>query len=136
MKQESKSSEIYPLFDQQISAGFPTMGSDDIDQRLNIHDLIVENKTATYFIKVHGDSMEGAGIFDKDILVVDKSKEITSGKIIIACLNGEFTVKRLVIKNGITYLVAANMKYKPIKVTKECDFEIFGVVTYNIHKPS
>jgi DNA polymerase V len=94
----------------------------------------VENKTATYFMRIKGDSMEGAGIYDKDILVVDKSKEVTSGKIIVASLNGEFTVKRLIVKNGKKYLFPENPKYPPITITEECDFEVFGVVTYNIHK--
>ena len=135
MKNETKSRENLPLFDGFISAGFPSMGSEDIDARLDINDYIVENKTATYFIRVKGDSMEGAGIYDKDILVVDRSKEIHSGKIIIAYLNGEFTVKRLLVKNGKQYLLAENPKYAPITITEACDFEIFGAVTFNIHKP-
>lgn len=113
----------------------PFIHSNTSSERLNIHDYIVENDTATYFIRVKGDSMQGAGIYDKDILVVDRSKEICSGKIIAAALNGCFTIKRLIIKNGIRSLFSENSKYPPITITSECDFEVFGVVTYTIHKP-
>ena len=134
MKEESKSNQNIPLMESPISAGFPTMAHGSESLGLDLHDLLIENKTATYFIRVKGDSMEGAGIFDGDILVVDRSKEIASGKVVIAYLNGEFTVKRLQIQKNAIFLHAENPKYRTIAVTKECDFEIFGVVTYNIHK--
>ena len=135
MNKEEKASDISPLFTSPIEAGFPSFVENDIDNRLNLNDFLIENKTATYFLRVKGNSMNGVGIFDEDILVVDKSKEPTSGKIIIACLNGEFTVKRLLIKNSKIYLKPENPQYKSILVTKECNFEVFGVVVYNIHKP-
>jgi DNA polymerase V len=135
MKSEEKASDNHPLFDSSVQAGFPTMLTDDEGDRLNINDYLISNKTATYFIRVKGDSMEGAGIFDKDILIVDRSKPASSGKIIIAYLNGAFTVKRLMIQNKKTYLYPENPNYKPIRITDECEFELFGVVTYNIHKP-
>jgi len=135
MNQEEKASNNYPLFEALIEAGFPTMLTDESCDRLNLNDYLITNKTATYFIRVKGQSMEGAGIYNDDILIVDRSKSISTGKIIIAYLNGSFTVKRLIQKNGETFLYPENPKYKPIKVTKECDFEVFGVVTYNIHKP-
>lgn len=136
MKKEAKASTNFPLFDGLIPAGFPVNLDDGESCGLNLHDYIVENDTATYFIRVKGDSMEGAGIFSNDILVVDKSLPISSGKIIVARVDGSFTVKRLLIKNHQVYLVAENPKYPPIKVNKEAGFEAFGVVTYNIHKPS
>ncbi|MCH9812061.1 translesion error-prone DNA polymerase V autoproteolytic subunit [bacterium] len=134
MNKESKSNTNIPLMDNPISAGFPGLAQGNESSSLNLHDLLVENKTATYFIRVKGDSMEGAGIFDNDILVVDRSKEIATGKIVIASLNGEFTVKRLEIQKNTIFLHAENPKYRKIAVTKDCDFEIFGVVTYNIHR--
>ncbi len=135
MKHKEKASNNHPLFDSPVEAGFPTMLTDESSERLNINDYLITNKTATYFIRVKGDSMEGAGIYDNDILIVDRSKSISSGKIIIAYLNGEFTVKRLLLKNKNTYLCPENPKYKPIKITSDCQFEVFGVITYNIHKP-
>lgn len=135
MKATEKSSTNPPLFDSLIEAGFPTMLTDETNDRLNINDYLITNKTATYFIRVKGDSMEGAGIFDNDILIVDRSKSISSGKIIIACLNGAFTVKRFIQKNKRNYLYPENPKYPPIEITEESDMEVFGVVTYNIHKP-
>ncbi|MCH9617133.1 MAG: LexA repressor [Chlamydiia bacterium] len=119
----------------KASEKLPFIHSDSADHRLNINDYVVENKTATYFVRVKGDSMQGVGIYDKDILVVDKSKQITCGKIIVATLNGEFTIKRLIIKNGRKYLFSEHPKYPTISITNECDFEVFGVVTYTIHKP-
>lgn len=135
MKNQENARDNYPFYQSLIEAGFPSIAEDELDSRLNINDYVIENKTATYFIRVKGDSMQGAGIFNEDILVVDRSKTPSCGKIIIACLNGEFTVKRLRIKNKVVFLCPENPKYKPIRVTNECDFEIFGVVTYNIHKP-
>ena len=130
-----KASDKYPLYTSPVQAGFPSIADDSIEDRLNINDYLVQNKTTTYFVRVKGDSMIGAGIFDEDILVVDKSKIPSSGKIVIASLNGEFTIKRLIIKNNKVSLHPENPKYKAIEVTKACDFEIFGVVTFNIHKP-
>jgi DNA polymerase V len=135
MNQDNNASTNPPLFDAHIEAGFPVMMHAESSERLNINDYLIDNKTATYFLRVKGDSMIGAGIFPDDILIVDKSKEVRSGKIIIASLNGEFTVKRLVLKEGLCYLFPENSSYQPIKITAECDFEVFGVVTYNIHKP-
>jgi DNA polymerase V len=135
MKTSENASDKCPLFSLSPAAAFSSTSNDTLEDRLNINDYIVKNKTATYFIRVKGDSMIGAGIFDEDILVVDKSKIPSSGKIVIAILNGEFTVKRLIIKSNKVFLQPQNPKYKTIEVTKACDFEIFGVVTFNIHKP-
>ena len=134
MKKEEKASDSLPLFESSIEAGFPSVVGDEKNP-LNINDYLIDNKTATYFVRVKGDSMIGVGIYNEDILVVDRSKPVRSGSIIIACLNGEFTVKRLMIKNKVLFLQPENEAFKQILITKDCDFEIFGVVTYNVHKP-
>lgn len=134
MKKEEKASTNLPLYSTLIPAGFPVNIDDEENYGLNLNDYLIDNKTATYFIRVKGDSMEGAGIFSGDILIVDRSKPITSGKIVVACVENSFTVKRLLIKGEKIFLVAQNPKYPPIAVNKSLGFEVFGVVTYNIHK--
>ncbi len=134
MKETIITSNSCTIFDSPIEAGFPNIVDGDLSSRLNINDYLIDNKTATYFVRVKGDSMQGAGIFNGDILIVDRSKTVVSGKIIIACINGEFTVKRLILKDKKTILFPENPKYTPIEITQGMDFEIFGVVTYNIHK--
>lgn len=127
-----------PLFSQKITAGFPSPAEDTIDESLNIHDLIVKNPNSTFFLKVSGDSMTNIGIYEGNILVVDKSITASSGDIVIASINGDFTVKRLLINRQSTptspryYLVPENKNYKPIPITRYTDFEIWGVVTANI----
>ncbi len=102
---------------------------------LDISTYLIDNKTATYFVKVQGDSMQHVGIFSGDLLIVDRSKKASSKKIILACVNGEFTVRRLILKENKTFLYPENPNYNPLEITEGMDFEIFGVVTFNIHKP-
>jgi len=115
-----------------VQAGFPSPAEDYIEKTLDINELVVEHPAATFFVRVVGDSMQDAGIFSGDILVVDRSLQAQSGKIVIAVLNGEFTVKRLKISSEGIYLMPENEKYPPIKVAEECS--IWGVVSYVIHK--
>jgi len=84
-----------PLYSSQPAAGFPSPGDDLVERPLNLHDLLVDNESATFFVKVSGDSMEGARIFDGDILVVDRSIDPKSGHIVVAAVYGELAVKRL-----------------------------------------
>ena len=95
---------------------------------------MISHPAATFFVRAEGNSMEGAGIFSGDILVVDRSLDAISGKIIIAVVNGEFTVKKLVKKNEALFLVAESPHYSPIKITPDLDFLVWGVVTFVIHK--
>ena len=123
-----------PLYLTPIQAGFPSPADDYLENRLDLNDFLIKNPPATFFVRTKGDSMEGAQISEGDILVVDRSIEPRDKKIIIACFLGEFSVKRLRIINKEIYLYPENAKYSPIKITKEMDFEIFGVVTYVLHK--
>lgn len=136
-KKKEKSREL-PLFSQKITAGFPSPAEDSSSQQLDIQDLIIKNPNSTFFLKVAGDSMTNVGIYEGNILVVDKSLTASSGDIVIASVNGEFTVKRLLInrQGGLNapryYLIPENKNYKPIPITRYTDFEIWGVVTANI----
>ncbi|MDB6096146.1 MAG: response UmuD protein [Francisellaceae bacterium] len=123
-----------PLFSSHISAGFPSQGDDYIDKRIDLNEFLVKEPTSTFLIRVEGTSMINAGIYENDLLVVDKSLEAKSGKIIIAVLNGEFTVKRLKIKKKEMWLIPENDSFEAIKVSNDMEFHIWGVVTNVIHK--
>ncbi|MFI5334352.1 MAG: LexA family protein [Chlamydiales bacterium] len=125
----SKSTNEIPLASSSVSAGFTSPAEDTVDQTLDLNAHLVRHPAATFFVRVSGNSMEGANIFSGDILVVDRSLQATSGKIVVAIVENEFTVKRLVKSKGKTLLVAENPAYPPI----ENNFEVWGVVTYIIH---
>jgi len=118
-----------PLFLCGVSAGFPSPADDYIDRLLDLNDLLIKNPPATFFVKVAGDSMTGAGIYDGSILIVDRSIEATNGRIVIAVVNGELTVKRLVKSNDSCRLIAENADYAPLEISEESQCEIWGVVT-------
>lgn len=117
-----------PLFSTKVAAGFPSPADDYVERTLDLNALCVSNPPATYFVRADGDSMNGAGIAPGDLLVVDRSISPEAGDIIIAALDGEFTVKYLQTK-PIVCLVPANDNYSPISVSPEQDFIVFGVVT-------
>jgi DNA polymerase V len=125
---------LRPLFASGVSAGFPSPAEDYIEQCLDLNDLLVKNPAATFFVRVSGDSMRGAGINHDDILVVDRSLEPANGRIVIAVLAGEFTVKRLRRDANSCRLLAENPDYPAIEVTEESACEIWGVVTGSIHR--
>lgn len=131
---EKKGKTPLPLFSCGVSAGFPSPADDYIGQQLDLNDLLIRNPAATFFVRVAGDSMSGAGINDKDILVIDRSLEPLHGKIIIAALNGELTVKRLVRKEHCCRLVAEHPDYPSIEVTEDLSCVVWGVVTSVIHQ--
>ena len=121
-----------PLYASRVPAGFPSPADDYVDQRLDLNDLI-ERPAATFFVTVTGDSMTGASIHHGDLLVVDRSLEPSDGKIVIAAVNGELTVKRLALKNGEAWLMPENPAYPPLRITEGLDCVIWGVVTRVIH---
>ena len=123
-----------PFIEGTLAAGFPS-SADDFEQRpLDLHELLVEHPAATFFVKVEGDSMIDAQIESGDILIVDRSITAQIGKIVVALVNGAFTVKRLIKKGDKIFLYAANSRYQPIDVTDDEDFLVWGVVTYVIHR--
>lgn len=123
-----------PLFLSAVQAGFPSPADDSIEDRLDLHRHLVRNETATFFLHASGDSMEGAGIRDGDLLVVDRSLEPKSGRTVIAAVGGELTVKRLARRGGRTLLVPANPAYPEFDVTDREDLCIWGVEIYAVHK--
>lgn len=122
-----------PLYQCSISAGFPSPANDYIEKTLDLNELLIKHPAATFFVRVRGDSMMGAGIYDNDILVVDRSLNPRCGSIVVAVLNGELTVKRLDNKNGVTFLMSENPNYPALKITEEMDFRIWGVITTALH---
>jgi DNA polymerase V len=117
-------------FDQiKVPAGFPSPAAGYEDGQLDINEYLVRNPVSTFFFTVQGDSMEGAQIFDGDLLVVDRSVTATHGSIVIAFINGERLVKRLQISEaeGVT-LVSANPLYPPLNITEGCELWVWGVV--------
>lgn len=124
-----------PLFLETIPAGFPSPASDYIDQRLDLYDYLGVHSEATFFLRVQGDSMQGAGIYDGDLLVVDRSQTAKSGHVVIAVIDGEFTVKRLKKSGGRTWLQAENPSYPPIELRDGQELEVWGVVSHVVHKP-
>ena len=119
---------LSPLFSSQPAAGFPAPGDDLVEKPLDLNNLLIRNPTATFFVRVAGDSMEGAGIFDGDVLVVDRSLEASDGKIVVAAVYGELVVKRLSKTTTGTKLLSENDAYEPIVVTDIDDVYIWGVV--------
>jgi DNA polymerase V len=123
-----------PLFSCSVSAGFPSPAEDHIDQKLDLNELLIQHPVATYFVRTAGESMKDAGINHGDILVVDRSLEAVNGKIVIAIVNGELTVKRFIQNSASCQLVAANPDYPPVEITEDTDFKVWGVVTSVIHQ--
>lgn len=122
-----------PYFDAGVSAGFPSPADDYMHAKLDLNQLLVEHPSATYYVRVNGDSMLGAGIVSGDLLVVDRSLEVTNNCIVVAHIDGDFTVKRIKKTKNKMFLQAENESYKPIEITEEMDFELFGVVAHAIH---
>jgi DNA polymerase V len=124
-----------PLYSSKVQAGFPSPADDYIERYLDLNSEFILHPSATFLVTATGDSMVDVGIFSGDILIVDRSLEAVDGKIVIAALDGELTVKRLSRKNGRVQLLPENAKYAPIDITEEQDVVIWGVVTRVIHEP-
>ena len=121
-----------PFFAEGVAAGFPSPAVGELNGTLDLNQLCVRHPAATYFVRARGDSMTGAGIDDGDILVVDRSITVTNGAIIIAALDGEFTVKRLELNEKKVRLLPENPAYTPIEITPGSGAEFFGIVTFVI----
>ena len=126
------SSVVLPVAEGGICAGFPSPAQDYIEGGIDLNRELVKNPEATFFGRVSGDSMTGAGIDDGDLIVIDKSLQASEGDIAVCFLDGEFTLKRIHIEKDVMWLVPENPKYKKIKVTPDQNFMVWGVVTYSI----
>jgi len=122
-----------PLYQSTVAAGFPSPADSDMEEMLDMNELLVKHPAATFFVRVCGSSMINAGIHHHDILVVDRSLEPAPGKIVVAAINSELTVKRLVKEGDRIRLIAENEGYPPIDVSEESDLRIWGVVTNVVH---
>ncbi|WP_421902391.1 LexA family protein [Maridesulfovibrio sp.] len=123
-----------PLLLSEVIAGFPSPADDYIDRKMDLNEQLISNKAATFLVRAYGDSMIDANIKEGDILVVDRSMDAHNNSIIIAIFNGELTVKRLKQKEGRLFLIPENPDYPLLEITEETSFEVWGVVTYIIHK--
>lgn len=123
-----------PYVDVGISAGFPSPADDFIELTIDLNKELIKHRDSTFFAKVKGNSMKNAGIFDGDLLIIDKSLEPQDDKIAICQIDGEFTVKRIKKEIDVVWLIAENEDYKPIKVTEENELMIWGIVTASIKK--
>ena len=124
---------LIPLTSSTVNAGFPSPAQDYIECQLDISKKIIKNPSSTFLVRAKGNSMIEKGIQDGDILVVDKSLEAKNNSVVIAYIDGEFTVKRFVKKKDKVILYPANDEYEPIEITSENDFLVWGVVTYVLH---
>ena len=120
---------LLPFYEVKVPAGFPSPAEGLPAEQLDLVSYLVRNPAATFFLRVSGDSMIEAGIFDGDLLLVDRSLEPKSGDIVIAVLDGEFTVKRLLLKNGRVELRPENREFRIIRVPQGAELDIWGVVT-------
>jgi len=111
-----------PYFESGVSAGFPSPAEDHMQSKIDLNDLLIEHPSATYYVLVNG-----------DLLIVDRSIEVNNNCIVVTHIDGEFTVKRIKKNKNKIFLQAENTNYKPIKITEDMDFEVFGVVTHAIH---
>ncbi len=128
MSEVSSTPHAHPLYAARPAAGFPAPGDDMVERPLDLNELLIDNHTATFFVRVTGDSMEGARIFDGDYLIVDRSIEARSGHVVVAAVYGELVVKRL-LKHAETFiLVSEQAGYQPITVNDADDVFIWGVV--------
>ncbi|MCH2162745.1 MAG: translesion error-prone DNA polymerase V autoproteolytic subunit [Phycisphaerales bacterium] len=124
-----------PLLASRIEAGFPSPADDYVDRTLDLNEELITRPAATFFLRAGGRSMQGAGIHDGDLLVVDRSISPRPGLVVVAVVNGEFTVKRLRQTSEGLVLAPEHPGYKPIVLGPDLDAWTWGVVTYVIHQP-
>ena len=123
-----------PFIAAGIKAGFPSPAADFDEVRISLDQIVVKNKSATFYAKASGNSMIGAGIADGDVLVIDRSLEPADNKIAVCYIDGDFTVKRIKIEKDTVSLVPENEAFEPIIITEENELIIWGIVTYVLKK--
>jgi DNA polymerase V len=116
-----------------VSAGFPSPAEDHAEQALDLNEHLIKHPAATFFVRVDGDSMIGAGIHSGDMLIVDRALAAESGSVVVAVVDGEFTVKRLLRHKNRLFLVPENTAFKPIEILDGMDFQVWGVVAHAVH---
>ena len=131
---DTKTSLSLQFFDTGIQAGFPSPAEDYVDLAIDLNQELIKNPSSTFLGRVKGSSMKDAGIFEGDVLVIDKSKEPVDGSIAVCFLDGDFTVKRIKIHGRQCFLMPANQDFNPIEIQSDNDFRVWGIVTYIIKK--
>jgi DNA polymerase V len=124
-----------PLVLGCVPAGFPSPADDYVENKLDLNKYLIQHPSATFYVKVKGHSMMGAGITDGDMLVVDRAIEPRNNDIAVCVIDGEFTVKRVNKVNNDVYLIPENPEFKAIRISEGQNFQVWGVVQYVIHKP-
>ena len=122
-----------PQATECVSAGFPSPADDYLDIGIDLNEQLIQHPESTFLLRVSGDSMIGAGIHNGDLLVVDRSLEPRPGHIIVAVLDGAFTLKRLSLKNGVLFLEADHPNYQPIDLRRYENVQVWGVAMHSIH---
>ena len=125
---------ILPIYTTQTQADAPSLAEDQQPETFDLVDRLIQNSAATFLVRMKGDSMTGAGIFADDILVVDKSLEPAHGNVVLAVVNGEFTVRRLVRKGDKIELAAEKSNYPSTEIRSESELDVWGVVKQVIHQ--
>ena len=123
-----------PFVNIGVQAGFPSPAEDYKEERLDLNKKLITNPSSTFFVRVTGNSMSGDGIYDGDLLIVDKSLSPRNDSILICFIDGEFTLKRVVARKDGFYLLPSNAEFDSILIDPESDFRLWGVVTYSIKK--
>ena len=131
---EDSSTLLIPLATETISAGFPSPAEDYIELGIDLNKYLIKNPISTFFLRVSGNSMNNAGIYNDDLLIIDRSINPNPGHIVVALLDGEFTLKRLIKKQDTYYLKADKENYPAINLYEYIDIQIWGVAIYSIHE--
>lgn len=124
-----------PYAEEGIFAGFPSPAQDDRLESIDLNRELIRHPATTFLARIVGDSMEGANIYEGDIVVVDRALEVHDDDVVVCCVNGEFNIKFVERRGDVAYLISANNAYPPMRVDPEDDFILWGVVTYVIHRP-
>lgn len=134
MYHSNNTNALIPFFGSTISAGFASPADDHLDKAINLHEYLVERPASTFLLRVSGDSMSGAGILDKSLVVVDRSIRAKNNSIVIAAYHGDLTIKRLRRNAEGIWLMPENPAYKALHIRDETQFQIWGCVTYVIQQ--
>ena len=131
---EVPSTRLIPLATAAVSAGFPSPAEDYTELGIDINKYLIKNPISTFFLRVSGNSMNNAGIYNNDLLIIDRSINPNPGHIVVALLDGEFTLKRLIKEEDNYYLKADKENYPAINLFEYIDIQIWGVAIYSIHE--
>ena len=124
---------LLTFYEQRVAAGFPSPAEEYLEKQIDLIKMLILHPSATYLVRAQGRSMEGVGIYDGDILIVDRSIKPVSGKIVVAAVDGGLVVKRLIILNNRCFLHSANPSYEPLEIREGADLQVWGVVTKVVH---